>query len=122
MECASLLALLLGRRANAARRGLSSRRTAGTRRRTPNAVAPAKRPLRSWTCDLLDLERPRPFTLRGGLRVRLAYGMRQLAGAFAREAGECSATGLELATDSGDKSPHSKRCCACEAAASIVDV
>src|SRR5437867_2284545 len=45
----------------------------------------------------------------------LAFGVRQLAGAFARGTGKPAAGWLALADHSGDKSPHSKRCRACEA-------
>ena len=39
----------------------------------------------------------------------LAFGVRQLAGAFARGTVESQATWLALVEKSGDKSPHSKR-------------
>ena len=45
-----------------------------------------------------------------GLAVAAAFGVRQLVGAFARGMGGSAANWLALAEDSGDKSPHSKRC------------
>ena len=41
---------------------------------------------------------------------RVAFGVRQLAGAFARRSVESQAAWLALVEKSGDKSPHSKRC------------
>src|SRR5437016_14494443 len=45
-----------------------------------------------------------------------AFGLRQLAGAFARGTVESGAAWLALVDKSGDKSPQSKRCRACETA------
>src|SRR5216117_487298 len=45
-----------------------------------------------------------------------AFGLRQLAGAFARGTVESGAAWLALGEKSGDKSPQSKRCRACETA------
>src|SRR5205823_5932103 len=45
-----------------------------------------------------------------------AFGLRQLAGAFARGTVESEAAWLALVEKSGDKSPQSKRCRACETA------
>src|SRR5207249_5194753 len=45
-----------------------------------------------------------------------AFGLRQLAGAFARGTVESGAAWLALVEKSGDKSPQSKRCRACETA------
>ena len=45
-----------------------------------------------------------------------AFGLRQLAGAFARGTIESGAAWLALVDKSGDKSPQSKRCRACETA------
>src|SRR2546427_13309727 len=45
-----------------------------------------------------------------------AFGVRQLAGAFARGTLGSGAAWLALVDKSGDKSPQSKRCRACETA------
>src|SRR6266704_3378307 len=54
-----------------------------------------------------------------GLAVAAAFGVRQLVGAFARGTGESAASWLALAEESGDKSPHSKRCRDCETTACV---